>query len=477
MSRPLSIPLSSSAPSPPESRLEAVLAAPLAPLACALALLAAALVNPLDVGFRNAAESDSVGLDWQVALKLVVSGIAGGVGFLGFLTNWRVRDALARLPGMFFVALGFVFLGTSLFALDEVANVCRVAALIYCIYVLFIPTALSFLSLRTIVLMVLTGLVMHMVVSWFLYLFVPEIGVYEERLIGETVVLRMSGTAHPNSVGRVAVLAIVICIALLRGGRVGTVSPQKGLILYALIALAIATAIETKSRTAIAAGMASTIVMLIDLAASRFGRILAAMAGVGFFAAILVYGLGNGAEDFGSTIVSLGTKTGDASELTTATGRTVIWTEALSLIAQRPWTGWGLNSAPILLAEFSQHTHNLVLHCLFSGGIFAGILALVLVGWTLLVGLTSNEPFVRGISAYVLVSGMFEDTVFETFPFSSTLLWMTGLFAPVIYGNLASDKRFGMPSWPSLVGNADFTGSASASVDPPKRPSDQTSVQ
>ncbi|MEM9644222.1 MAG: O-antigen ligase family protein [Planctomycetota bacterium] len=417
------------------SRADALLSLPLIPIACGLTLLAAALVNPLDVEFRNSGEVDSVGLDWQVALKLVVSAIAGIVGLLGFVTSERVRHALSTLPGAGLVALGCVVLATSAVALDEVANVCRAAAIIYCIFVLFIPTAIAVLKLRTIVLMILAGLTMHMVVSWILYIFVPSIGVFEEELAGSTFVPRMSGTAHPNSVGRVGVLSIVICLALLRAYKLPELSSRGKWIVRGLVLLGIITAIQTMSRTAMAAGVASAIVMQWDRLLTRTGALIGLIAVPVVLAGFLVIGLSSHSDRIDDVVVSMGTKTGDATELTSATGRTVIWEVAIGLIQERPWTGWGLNSAPILLSEFSQHTHNLVLHVFFSGGIIAGGIAIILVLWTGIVGLLSREPLVRGVCAYVLVSGCFEDTVMETFPFSSTLLWFIALLAPVMYSD------------------------------------------
>ncbi|MEM9589476.1 MAG: O-antigen ligase family protein [Planctomycetota bacterium] len=131
-----------------------------------------------------------------------------------------------------------------------------------------------------------------------------------------------------------------------------------------------------------------------------------------------------------SMALSLGTKTGDISELTSATGRTEIWAEAIRLIGERPWTGYGLNSAPLFMADYSAHTHNLLLHVTFSAGVFAGMIAIVLLLWNLFRGLRSNEPLIRVVSVFVLISGVFEDTVLETFPISSTILWLVVLMTP-----------------------------------------------
>ena len=80
--------------------------------------------------------------------------------------------------------------------------------------------------------------------------------------------------------------------------------------------------------------------------------------------------------DISGGVLSVVTKTGDVTELTSATGRTEIWAEAIRLIGERPLTGYGLNSSPALMEDFSYHTHNLVLHATFSGGVVAGLLVM-----------------------------------------------------------------------------------------------------
>ena len=95
-------------------------------------------------------------------------------------------------------------------------------------------------------------------------------------------------------------------------------------------------------------------------------------------------------------------------------------------------TGYGLNSAPFLLLEFSLHPHNLLLHVLLSGGVFAGILVILLLAWNLFFGLASDEPLVRAISIYVIVSGIFEDTVLDTFASPSTMLWLIVMLYPSV---------------------------------------------
>jgi len=304
---------------------------------------------------------------------------------------------------------------------------------------------------------------MHMVVSWILYLGVPSIGVYEEELAGSTFVPRMAGTAHPNSVGRVGVLTIVIAIALLRGKKFAPATGRARWVLRFLILLGVVTAIQTKSRTAMAAGLAAAVMMQLDRLFTWRGIKIALAGSVLVVGALLFFGLGPYADQLGQLVVSVGTKTGDADELTSATGRTRIWAEAIALIGERPWTGWGLNSAPVLLEEFSQHTHNLLLHTVFSGGILAGLFATMLVLWTMFVGLTSSEPLLRGVAAYVLVSGCFEDTVLETFPFSSTLLWFIMLLAPFVYRTV--DRGDDMYTSGDVGRGASVNGGTSANPD------------
>ena len=79
----------------------------------------------------------------------------------------------------------------------------------------------------------------------------------------------------------------------------------------------------------------------------------------------------------------------------------------------------------------STGTHNLLLHNIFCGGVIAGVLTIALLVITLYHAITSQVPLYRGIATYVLVAGLVEDTLFESFPSVLTILWIVVLLAPI----------------------------------------------
>ena len=404
------------------------------PIVCAVLMCTATLWNNVDINYEYAgnASASRVALDWPVAIKLVIAAACAVMGMIGAVVDPRVRGALFSGPGLILVLLAIVFACTAIIALPEVANVSRAASLIYIGYLMFIPTAFAVLGLRTIIIASLVGMVINLAMNWGLYLFVPELGIHEEFLGDEKFLSRMGGLGHPNAIARVGVLGGLLSLAMLRSRELAPRLPGGRVVLLAIIVLGVLTAGATFSRTAIVAGMVSAFLLLSDKVASREGMSLVFAGLVVLIGGLITFELVSGGGMLGDSLLSATTKTGTVEELTSATGRTDIWGEAIRLICERPITGWGLNSAPVMMENFSRHTHNLLLHATFCGGVFAGFLVLCLLLWNLFFGLTSDEPLVRAISMYVLVSGVFEDTVLDTFSSPSTLLWILVLLHPAM---------------------------------------------
>ena len=400
------------------------------PLICGALLALACFANTVDLNYNYASDEDYVGLDWQVAVKLVIAGACGIMGGIGVLMSVQVRSTLASVPGCILVALAGVFIVTSLVALPEAATVSRAAAMVNLGYLCFVPTALSLLGLRRIAIICLFALVANLLVNWVLYLGFPTMGVFEEELWGNVTARRMGGLGHPNSIARIGVLSGILALSMLRSRELAPRLPMGRTLLIAVLVLVLLTMPATFSRTAFIAGMAAAGLLLLDKILTRVGLIITAGGLILIVGGVLGLELVSGGGFFSDSFLSMTTKTGEMKELTSATGRTDIWAEAIRLISERPLTGYGLNSAPFMMKEFSLHPHNLLLHALMSGGVLAGLLVLCLLAWNVFFGLTSHEPLVRAISIYVLVSGVFEDTVLDTFASPSTLLWLVVMIYP-----------------------------------------------
>lgn len=398
-------------------------------IACPLLLVAAAAVNPLDQSDAQPVGSAGAGMNGEVAVKLLLAGGISGVTALALVFRPGTRVRLRRMPGIVLVALSLVFLTTSVFAFSGAANVSRAAAVICLVYVGFLAVTTSYLSRDTAAKCLLAGLSLHMLAAWTLHWIGGDATHFQEDFGNGLTVARMGSTAHPNSLGRIGALALIIAFALWRTLAPAGTRARSTIWLIPVAVLAIATIVESMSRTAMASGVIAILAMSLDRLLNWRGLVVALTLLIVAGGITIGAGLLPGGVSLGESVVAAGTKTGDVSELTSATGRTAIWAESVRLISQRPLTGWGLNSAPLLLEDFSHHTHNLLLHTMFSGGVVAGAFTVVLLMWTAWRAVSVLDPLFRGVAAYVFVSGIFEDTVFETFPFTSTLLWLLVLMS------------------------------------------------
>jgi exopolysaccharide production protein ExoQ len=386
-----------------------------------------ALFNTVDI---NQGLSGTVGLDSVVLIKLMLAASCGMIGLVGSAFDPVARRSLLSAPGVLLTMLALVFLVTSIFALEEMARVCQVAAVIYCCYLLFVPTAIRTLGMDRFLNLILIGLIINLLVGWVIYIAIPSVGVFEEVLPNKTIVPRMGGLGHPNSVGRIGILSVMLVTA--RMLRLKGQGKNAGIGVWWMVTiLGLASVYAASSRTAVVAGGAAIGFLMVDRLFSRAG----VTAAVGAAALVLFGGVGAAlisGNDLGGRLISAVTKTGDVRELTSATGRTEIWAEAIRLIGQRPITGYGLNSAPALMEDFSYHTHNMVLHAAFSGGLLAGFLAILCLIWNFTKGLPSDLPIIRAVSMFILVSSIFEDTVLETFAGPSTVLWIAVMLIPAL---------------------------------------------
>lgn len=413
-------------------------------------------VNTIDVHLGGIGPHANVGLDLVVVSKLGISALCGLVALVGLATMPTARALLLGGPGLVLVGLGGVFIVTSLFAVPVIATVSQIASVLTLVYIGFAAVTLETLGLRKIAIAMLIGLILNLIANWLVFTFVKSIGVFIEDLGDGLEVTRMGGLGHPNAIARLAVMSSLIVIAMGRwkdwragssesesesesdtesdhgGGfaawRASFFSP----LAIAVHLLTIVTVVATYSRTATFAGVLAVAIMVCTDFWSRRGlaAILASAAMVLLIGGATMMWRGQDAKLANQSLLGSVTKSGEISELTSATGRTTIWAEVIRLIQLRPATGYGLNSAPVMLEDFSFHTHNSLLHAAFSGGLVAGLLMLMLLIWNVIFGLTDPDGFIRSVTLFLLISGLFEDTVIETFAGPSTLVWFVVLLVP-----------------------------------------------
>ncbi len=190
-----------------------------------------------------------------------------------------------------------------------------------------------------------------------------------------------------------------------------------------LILIAVGALIESRSRTALIALSVSSIALIFDRLRTRKWMMTAVVIATLGLCGLFVLEIAYSGEFLSNKLISAITKSGKAEELTSATGRTEIWYHVIAAISERPLFGWGLDCAASVGLEAGS-THNLILNVTLSSGVFVGLLCIGLLSWTAWKGLRSDQPAIRAIAAYVLISGIVEDTVFESFPSILTILWI-----------------------------------------------------
>ncbi|MEL6105260.1 MAG: O-antigen ligase family protein [Planctomycetota bacterium] len=410
------------------------------PFAVLIALILTAFLNPIQpvTGERSSSTSP------VVLLKLASAGFACLVGFWGLLQSPRVRRVLSGTAGLALCTLAVLFLGTSLVAYGDSANISRASALILVSYLVFAATSLATVGLRTMLGACLAGQTLFLCLAWCVYLLFPSFGQFQEYTGEETTVSRMGGVAHPNAIGREAAVLVLLALSALRAGMLRERRRLRPLIFGGILTLAAMTLVMTISRTSMLASAAGVAMLFFDRLYSRRGVMLGLAGMVVLLSGFLVSALTSPDSVADSVTRSL-TKSGDVSELTSLTGRTRIWAEAIDWIGRRPLTGYGLDSAASVMSKESVGTHNLLLHVTFSGGLMAGGVLLILLGATLYLAMTSHNPLTRALMTFVLVAGLVEDTLFPSFPCALTLLWMSLLLsaAPRVRSSEASPESSG----------------------------------
>jgi len=130
--------------------------------------------------------------------------------------------------------------------------------------------------------------------------------------------------------------------------------------------------------------------------------------------------------------IGLLSKSGDASELTSATGRTEIWAETIKLVSESPVFGYGAATSKLLLKEYSLHTHNLILNVALSTGIFGGLCALWMYVDRMFNLFRNRHPIADPLVVFVLVNGLFENVIFSILCGFPTIVWIIALAVPVV---------------------------------------------
>lgn len=376
--------------------------------------IVAAIVFLMGADFRGDT-GEKFSVHWQIYLRLLVAFVAGIVGAL-MLFPRTYRDFLTW-PGLLLSAYIGWYALTLPFSIDRNYSIAAWVSLVG--VGVFIPGAMRLLGGYRFMLGIAAGLVMYLAGSWFVYLFVPEIGVFQEQVTQTEVFERMGGLGHPNELGFYSAFTVVMFFSLLITRRLGIILAGAGIL------LGVVTLVGCFSRTA-------TLVCCIGLlfTLQNHWRLRGnAFAGVLVLSLIVLaafVSVGSGQLDWAIDDALRGlTKTGNTRELATATGRTEIWQYGISQIAESPLYGYGYCSARFVMEEHSYHCHNIVLNAMMFGGILSGLIVVAMILYHWYAVFFRPLPEVDGLIVIMLTGGMVEGLLGAPSPSASTLIWIS----------------------------------------------------
>ncbi|MEL7499610.1 MAG: O-antigen ligase family protein [Planctomycetota bacterium] len=403
---------------------------PVVTMAGYVSIFAIAFGNLIDLETDN----DTVSIAGQAFVKVMFLAIAGIYGGVGLLTDARVRKVVLSFPMMWMVLLvGFYCISVlaSPIKLESLASTMSIACVL-----LMTVTGLVQLGVRNVLQTVFAAMSMYILFSWFTFLLVPSIGVFYEPTVDGQTVARMGGLAHPNVLGQMSGLTLVMALLIYH------LDPSLSRIKMLVLVVAAAALVFSMSRTSLLATIVAVSVFYRSHIFRRqyliwvltFGSILLLFV----LAAAVVFDL----ESAIASRLGMFSKSGDPDELFSATGRTQIWAYALHLIGEQPLTGYGAATTKIYLADYSFHCHNLVLNIAFSTGVFGGLIALWMCLERTFRLFVYRHPIADALVVFILVNGIFENVIFSILAGLPTMIWTIGLCIPLLKDDEANRQMF-----------------------------------
>ncbi len=393
------------------------------PLLCRLTLFIAVLGNGIDIA-RVDDRAEGITISFQVVLRLVATAMASVCGAWAWWRLAEVRQALLTRRGL--VAMSMV--GCALLA--SVTSVSPKVAFFVAsaigVYMLLTLACMTLFGMRRMLMDALTALWAFVLISWILRVVSPELTIFNEYLSAEETLARFGGLGHPNVLSAIQCLALLLTLAFVMDGLI-----HRWWLVPAFV-VGVATLLETKSRTSVVAFMATLCLIALPVLRQRLAFAIPALGLAAAFCLVTYVEMTHGIDRVISELSVKLTKTGSVDELTTATGRTEIWSEALRLIAQSPLTGYGGGTSSQVMAEQSGHAHNLILEPTVLFGIPAALCLIVLLCINLYDSVQNRVFFVRIFTCYLLVLGLVESPLFGLVPDPMMCIWMACIYGAVI---------------------------------------------
>ncbi len=392
----------------------------------------ALLVFVTESTFRARAWTDK-SLDWQVLLK---GGVWLAAGTMGLMHLGLMRRAMAEPPACF-VGLLVGLMAVSA-AWSPVPGYTLSSSLGFFCCLLFALATTQLLEERE----VLFGLALGCALVVFPSLLVaPFSNSLAGPSPGSTATLdRLAGTTdHPIGLAEACASAIFLAAFLLARRAAWR------WLWWLLVVGGLAGLVLSRSRMPAAAMLLAWVIAFCRqrgvLTYFAAASLAAAMA-----AGLVVYGLGFDAL-VPRDVLRLMSRSGEAREVLTLSGRLDIWRSVLHKVADAPWLGHGFGSGNVVMRDFFRwhlnHAHNAYLQALLYLGVVGLGLLLAAIWGQLRAFLRSPSLGRDSLAFYVLIMGLTEQGPLPNAPGVVSLIWM--LTAGLVVAGRQGQVRAALP--------------------------------
>ncbi|WP_414475469.1 O-antigen ligase family protein [Microvirga sp. M2] len=375
-----------------------------------LAFLGFVVIVPA-LSFRSR-EIGTIGLDWQNGIKLVLWFLLLGICIVKIRSYGDLLKDSVILGFLSFISFGLI---SSLYSpVPLYSAVCALGVAGYLLFACFIAANVAERTILRTLTFCMAG---YFLATWLYALLFPDQAFLPPY--GDREIYRLFGlSSHPNMLA--VEVSCLLCIMLTAVSR-GHLSKKWA---WAIGLLAAITILNTGSRT-------SALALVLAAAAAQIRArgwglpflVLISVCGVAF---ALAAGLGlmPGLDE----LVSPASRTGDAGEILTMTGRTELWSFVWDTIMRRPFFGYGFNSAEAVLAQnwygnpdAGYNAHNTFLQALLTVG-FVGTFPLI-AAYVILVyrWFARRQSLASYVTPYLTIVGITEVHIASN-PFLLTLV-------------------------------------------------------
>ena len=293
------------------------------------------------------------------------------------------------------------------------------------IYLLFCATIFATFDRTEVLAVMALSMTALCIVSIVVYFTVPELGRFIYWVDGHRYTsLRLSGVGgSANNMGRLAAFGLILVILYAREFR----RFHRWFVPLSSVILGVSV-LMTNSRGCIA--MVAALWAAVYL--FRWHRLYLLI----FVVSVLVLGA-LVAIPAGDEVLKMISRSGDAREVTSITGRSTIWQSIPGLLELRPWTGHGYASSIVFLPQqeravgfLTTHAHNLALQLLLtSGWIGFGLFCLTLISVGFRLAYFGDRTGLV-LLAFVVFNGITEASAFSTFANICTVAFAIAVTLP-----------------------------------------------